>query len=126
MHFGGVVLAGEDLAEYAMWYCGLTKSEAQEWDRFVATLKAGGNWKRALDEFRFTSDPKPDPNHPQTEESLADEPKSLILKDEWRSKRTPGPPQSETPGKLPAVSRPAPPPAPAPAPPPRTLRVPIR
>ncbi len=80
-HFGGLVLEGEDLAEYAMWYCGLTRGEAQEWDRFVATLRAGGNWKAALEKFRFTSDPKPDPANPKTSESLADEPRALILGD---------------------------------------------
>jgi hypothetical protein len=125
-HFGSLVLEGDDLAEYAMWYCGLTKTEALEWDRLVATLKADGNWRRALEEFRFTSDPKFDPNNPQTEESLADEPKLVILKDEWRSKRTPGQPRPGPASKGPTAPPPAPAPAPAPPPPARGLRTPGR
>ena len=114
-HFGSVVLEGEDLAEYAMWYCGLTKAETQEWDRFVAGLKGDGDWKRALEEFRFTSDPKPDPNDPEAQESLADEPRSLILKEEWRQKMMEKQPKPPAPGKGP-VAPPPPPPAPAPVP----------
>ncbi len=104
-HFGGLVLDGEDLAEYALWYCGLTKGEAQEWDRFVATLRANGDWKAALEKFRFSTDPKPDPANPQATESLADEPRALILGDGSEDQPASKQPTPPAPSKTPPPSR---------------------
>ncbi len=77
--FGKVVLTGENLSAYVMWYHGLSKHEAAEWDAMLATLHPGPDLLASLKAFRFSSDPplpanakEPVPN------SLADEPRRLI------------------------------------------------
>jgi hypothetical protein len=79
-HFGKVLLSGEELAEYVLWYRGLDSREAAEWDRFMAGCKPGGDLKTALEAFRFSGDRHPDPQNPDDKPpSLADAPRGLIL-----------------------------------------------
>jgi hypothetical protein len=80
-HFGKLLLSGETLAEYAVWYRALKKDEAAEWDEFIAGLKPGPGLKAAVQSFRFRADAKPDPKHPgEVPPSLADTPRDLILR----------------------------------------------
>jgi len=79
-HFGRVVLEGDDLATYVIWYNGLSRTETGEWDRFVAGCRPGAGLKPRLEAFRFAADPKPDPAKPDEKPgSLADTPRDLIL-----------------------------------------------
>ena len=79
-HFGKLVLAGSDLGKYAIWYKGLNPDEAGQWDGFIAGCKPDGDLKAALEAFRFTGDPQPDPDNPEDKPSgLADVPRQLIL-----------------------------------------------
>ena len=81
-HFGKTVLSGGELAEYVIWYRLLKPEEANEWDRFVNGLKPGPDLKAAVEAFRFSTDPKPDPKKPKEHvASLADTPRRLIV--EW-------------------------------------------
>jgi hypothetical protein len=80
-HFGKVVLRDRKLAEYVVWYRGLSANEARQWDRFVDGCKPGAELRAALESFRFTTDPEPGPESPDDEAppSLADTPRGLIL-----------------------------------------------
>ena len=79
-HFGKVLLTGEPLARYVIWYRGLKPDEAHEWDQFLGRLKPGPEEKAAVAGFRFTGDAKPDPAKPKEKPaSLADTPRQLIL-----------------------------------------------
>jgi len=78
--FGKVLLGGEELAQYVLWYRGLDSRETGEWDRFMAGCKPGVDLKAALEAFRFSGDRKPDPKKPDDKPpSLADAPRQLIL-----------------------------------------------
>ncbi|HTL51433.1 MAG TPA: hypothetical protein VL860_02535, partial [Planctomycetota bacterium] len=61
-HFGGVVLAGDDLDEYCCWLNGLDAADRKEWDAFLTGLKPGPGLREALDGFRFTRDPREGPS----------------------------------------------------------------
>ena len=76
-HFGKVVLAGEALAEYLLWYRGLTPDEMRQWDALVAGLKPAMDAKKALDEFRFGGPAQGKPTKSQSERT--ETPKRLIL-----------------------------------------------
>ena len=79
-HFGKFVLSGGGLAEYVIWYRLLKPEEANEWDRFVNGMKPGPELKAAVEAFRFSTDPKPDPKKPKEHvASLADIPRRLIV-----------------------------------------------
>jgi hypothetical protein len=56
-HFGKVVLQGESLIEYCLWYHGLTEVERQEWDAFADTLRPGDELAGKLKTFRFLHEP---------------------------------------------------------------------
>lgn len=73
--FGSVVLRGDPLLQYCLWYHGLTASESGEWDAFVGALTPDAELGQALREFRFSDEPAsrgPD-------ECLASEPRAAIL-----------------------------------------------
>jgi hypothetical protein len=79
-HFAKVLLTGEELAQYVIWYRSLKPEEVKEWDQFVSGLKPGPDLKVAIAAFRFSTDPKMDPNESAGEAaSLATIPRSLIL-----------------------------------------------
>ena len=69
LHFGMVVLQGGPLCEYVAWRKALTASQAEEWDRFIATLRPDDTLVARLTEFRFATDPPPD-------EAESDEPEA--------------------------------------------------
>ncbi len=71
-HFGKLVLKGENLAEYCLWREGLTQEDADEWDRFLLSLRPGTELTTQLSSFRFTAD------SPGTT-GLANLPRELIL-----------------------------------------------
>lgn len=78
--FGKVLLTGERLAEYVMWYRGLDREQAREWEEFLGGLQPRDDLKAGIQGFRFRSDPKPDPKRAQeVPASLADTPRRLIL-----------------------------------------------
>ena len=79
-HFGKVVLTGESLATYVVWYRGLSGPETAEWDRFIDQCKPGADLRERIEAFRFSTDPPPDPSKPdQRPASLADTPRGLLL-----------------------------------------------
>lgn len=51
--FGRVVLEGEKLAQYCLWFEGLTRQESKQWNDFVATWKPNSNVATRLQDFRF-------------------------------------------------------------------------
>jgi hypothetical protein len=55
--FGEVILEGAKLGAYTVWYAGLSKDEAKEWDAFVATWQPGPKLIRSIELFRFSFDP---------------------------------------------------------------------
>lgn len=56
--FGKVVLEGQRLAEYCLWFHGLSEAERQEWTAFLTTLQPGNELESKLQAFRFQSEPE--------------------------------------------------------------------
>ncbi len=79
-HFGKIVLSDANLAQYAVWHHALKPDETRQWEEFVGGLKPGPGLKAAVEAFRFSADPKPNPKKPKEHvASLADTPRGLIL-----------------------------------------------
>lgn len=79
-HFGTVLLTGTALAQYAIWRQTLKPQEAAEWERFLGGLSPGAKLKASVEGFRFSTDPKHDPDQSdKPPASLADTPRRLIL-----------------------------------------------
>lgn len=77
-HFGRIVLKGEDLAQFCLWYCGLSNSEADIWDRFVDSLEPGSELADRIKHFTFPGEQDvKDPESPPP--SLADRAKYPLL-----------------------------------------------
>ncbi len=78
--FGKVVLTGENLYTYVLWYRGLSAKETTEWEAFLSALQPGEDLATSLKAFRFSTDP-PLPADPKESKpaSLADKPRELIL-----------------------------------------------
>ena len=74
--FGQVVLDGQALGEYCLWYRGLAAQEATEWDKFVTSLQPGNDLVGRLSEFRFSHE-RADGADEQYD--LASTPRDLIL-----------------------------------------------
>jgi hypothetical protein len=53
-HFGGLALAGEDLANYVAWYTGLAPKQRGEWDAFLSGLRPGSGLSTAVRAFAFS------------------------------------------------------------------------
>lgn len=51
--FGKVLLDGQRLAGYALWYQALHENERAEWTAFVDTIKPGDDVAKELESFRF-------------------------------------------------------------------------
>lgn len=78
--FGKLLLQGDSLYEYAIWYRALSDTELSEWDSFVATLKPGPELVPRLEEFRFSTDPPlPTGEDEPAPGSAADSARQLIL-----------------------------------------------
>ena len=56
-HFGRELLKDKSLAEYCLWYNGLSQSEAQQWDAFLSTLRPSSDLAEKLKAFRFDHEP---------------------------------------------------------------------
>ncbi len=74
VRFGKVVLDDIELASYCLWYRGLSKDEANEWDGFIDSLKSEGEVVERLQAFRFSRESSKD-----EETDLAATPRELIL-----------------------------------------------
>ena len=59
MHFGKVVLTGDELTQYCLWRCSQSRQSGNEWDAFLAGLQPGNGLVEQLDAFRFLSEPNP-------------------------------------------------------------------
>jgi hypothetical protein len=78
--FGKVVLSGEELGQYVVWYRSLSRPEVEQWDRLIAGCRPEADPKAILEAFRFSTDPRPDPAKPdERPASLADFPRQLIV-----------------------------------------------
>ncbi|MGE0608712.1 MAG: hypothetical protein AB7O62_16580, partial [Pirellulales bacterium] len=53
---GRVALAGQRLAEYALWHAGLAAAERIEWETFANGLRPGADLEKRIESFRFASD----------------------------------------------------------------------
>jgi hypothetical protein len=73
-HFGRVILAGAELAEYCLWYASLSPREAAQWDALLARQRPSGEGMAALEEFRFQGEPASGMGP-----SLADRARELLL-----------------------------------------------
>ncbi|MBC8871049.1 MAG: hypothetical protein H8E44_16615 [Planctomycetes bacterium] len=79
--FGRVILTGQELGEYVIWYQGLSPAEATAWDAFLAKCEPNERLRKRIEAFRFPSDPPLDPNKPdERPPSLTDTARELILK----------------------------------------------
>lgn len=83
-HFGGVVLAGEDLSTYCLWYRSLTPAEMKGWDTFVEELRPGDDLSEKLAAFRFPGEAVSSADDGETK-SLATTAVQLILKHQTES-----------------------------------------
>lgn len=54
--FGKVLLDGQRLAQYAVWFQALHEHERAEWTAFVDTIKPGDDLAKALESFRFKAE----------------------------------------------------------------------
>ncbi len=77
-HFGRVVLSGERLMEYAVWYASLTQAERSEWDAFLASLHPGQDLPVRMDTFRFSHEPERVPELDREGRPLSDRVRELL------------------------------------------------
>jgi hypothetical protein len=70
--FGEIVLAGQDLAGYAMWVESLSDEEAKQWDKLLATCKPDEPWQETIRDFQFAEETP-------AKEFLAAQVKSLLI-----------------------------------------------
>jgi len=75
-HFGKALLADLELSNYCLWYRGLDKSEAEQWDQFVAGLSPGDGLVNRLKGFAFKGEPKPTKD---SAKGLADDIKQMLI-----------------------------------------------
>ncbi len=61
VHFGKVVLTGDDLMQYCLWRHAQNTTHGTEWDTFLASLQPGTNLASHVDAFRFPDEPAPIP-----------------------------------------------------------------
>ena len=73
--FGQTVLAGQDLAGYAMWYESLSGEEAEQWEKVLARCGADEDWQEVVRSFQF------DEERP-AKELLAGQVKILLIEEE--------------------------------------------
>jgi hypothetical protein len=51
-HFGQVILDGDDLTEYCLWFNSLSEKQAGEWEKILASWQPGQGFKGKLDAFK--------------------------------------------------------------------------
>jgi hypothetical protein len=79
--FGRVILTGQELGEYVMWYRGLSPAEAATWDALLAKCEPNKQLRELIEAFRFPTDQPLDPQKPHDRPpSQADTARELILK----------------------------------------------
>jgi hypothetical protein len=61
-----------------LWYRGLSREEAQEWDEFVSGLRPNGGLNERVRAFRFSADRAANATD-EEEHDLASVPRDLIL-----------------------------------------------
>lgn len=76
-HFGRVVLAGENMAQYCVWRESLNEENAKEWDSFILSLSPGEDLEGRLNSFRFSSERQKEQDEDKSD--LAREPRGMIL-----------------------------------------------
>jgi dsDNA-binding SOS-regulon protein len=69
------VLTDQQLAHYALWCKSLSKAEADQWEKILATCKADKEWQETIRSFQF------DEKVP-AKELLAGSVKSLLIEEE--------------------------------------------
>ncbi len=57
-HFGRVILTGDNLQQYCLWFAGLESKRAVEWATMLVSLRSDG-WNGKLAAFRFSGEPTP-------------------------------------------------------------------
>ncbi|MEI8289336.1 MAG: hypothetical protein WCH99_07670 [Verrucomicrobiota bacterium] len=55
VHFGRVLLAGDELTQYCQWQCSLGREQIQQWELYLAGLQPDQELKKKLAAFQFTS-----------------------------------------------------------------------
>lgn len=76
--FGRTLLDGEDLAQYCLWYQGLTPAERKEWDKFMGELRPTIPLVDRLDRFHFAKEQDAVPGSPPHQNQLAETPRRLL------------------------------------------------
>jgi hypothetical protein len=61
-HFGKIVLEGDDLTEYCLWFNGLNAQQAGEWEKILDGLQPGQVLKDQLDAFKRKIQPDSEGN----------------------------------------------------------------
>jgi hypothetical protein len=56
-HFGKVVLEGDGLTDYCLWFHGLTAQQAGDWEKILAGLSSGEALKEQLEAFKHKIKP---------------------------------------------------------------------
>lgn len=87
-HFGTVLLDDETLAQYCLWYAGLTPAEAHEWDEALHALKPGPEFPHRLRAFRFSTEQAPAAANNWQVKPLAQHTVELILQQLEASRTT--------------------------------------
>lgn len=77
-HFGRVILSGDRLMDYAVWYSGLTEAERSEWDAFLASLHPGHDLPARIETFRFSHEPERVPELDHQGQPLSDRIRELL------------------------------------------------
>lgn len=71
-HFGRVLLTGEKLAEYAVWYNGLDAKESVAWDEFVGACRPSEQLRSRIESYRL-------PGESDESAPLSDVPRRLLV-----------------------------------------------
>ena len=79
--FGKLVLDGQNLIDYVMWYNSLTSQERETWDKFVNGCHPGEGLTERIAGFRFPGEREQQPDTPDDEDvgSLADPAKRALI-----------------------------------------------
>lgn len=76
--FGKVVLEGDSLGKYCLWYRGLSTGEAKEWNDFITSLSPSADLVKRIRAFRFAHELAVESE--REDGDLAATPRELILR----------------------------------------------